>query len=139
MKETLQVGIVHELVYKVPVSKTVPYLYPESKEFQAMPQVFATGFLVGLIEWACMQAIIPHLDQTEHSVGTHVDLSHEAPTPAGLEVYVRVFLAEIKGRRLSFKAQANDGKDVISRGSHERFVVDRQRFLEQVNAKTKSS
>ena len=58
MKATLKPGLTHELKFQVPETKTVPNLYPESFEFQAMPEVFATGFMVGLIEWACLLAII---------------------------------------------------------------------------------
>ena len=52
MKESLKAGIEHELRFRVPDSKTVPALYPESPEFQVMPRVFATGYMIGLIEWA---------------------------------------------------------------------------------------
>ena len=129
MKESLRSGIEHELRFVVPGSKTVPNLYPESEEFGAMPEVFATGFFVGLVEWACIQAINPHLDwPREQTLGTHVDLTHEAATPPGMEVTVRVRLEEVDGRRLKFAVQASDGVDVIGRGSHGRFVIDRGRF-----------
>ena len=62
MKESLKPGIGYEHRFVVPDSKTVPALYPESPEFTAMPKVFATGFLVGLIEWTCIKAVNPHLD-----------------------------------------------------------------------------
>jgi len=62
MKETLKPGIKLEHRFTVPPSKTVPALYPESDEFVAMPEVFATGFLVGLLEWTCIKAVNPHLD-----------------------------------------------------------------------------
>ena len=60
MKESLKPGIRYEHKFVVPQSKTVPALYPESEEFVAMPEVFATGFLVGFLEWACIKAINPH-------------------------------------------------------------------------------
>lgn len=50
MKESLQAGIEHELRFRIPESKTVPALYPEAEEFQEMPDVFATGFFIGLLE-----------------------------------------------------------------------------------------
>jgi predicted thioesterase len=52
MKDSLKPGITHEHRFVVPVNKTVPHLYPESDEFGGMPEVFATGFMVGLLEWA---------------------------------------------------------------------------------------
>ena len=128
MKPTLAPGIEHELRFTVPLAKTVPHLYPESPGFAAMPEVFATGFMVGLIEWACIDAIAPHLDEGELSLGVHVDLSHEAATPPGMEVVARVRLAEVEGRRLTFAAEAHDAQDRICAGRHVRFVIDRTRF-----------
>jgi len=140
VKESLKPGIEHEFRYRVPESKTVPALYPESPEFQAMPRVFATGFLVGLIEWACIRAVNPHLDwPREMTVGTHVDLSHEAATPPGLEVRVRVKLIEVDGRRLAFEVEADDGLQAVSRGTHQRFVIDAERFNERMRHKAASA
>jgi len=139
MKDTLRPGIRYEHRFIVPPSKTVPSLYPESEEFVAMPEVFATGFLVGFLEWACIRAINPHLDwPEEQTVGTHIDISHEAATPPGLEVTATVELTEVDGRRLVFAVEAYDGVDVISRGRHERFVIDKQKFDARVNEKKKT-
>ena len=136
MKESLKPGIKYEHKFVVPLSKTVPSLYPESEEFLAMPEVFATGFLVGFLEWACIKAIRPHLDWPhEQSLGTHIDVSHEAATPPGLEVTAIVELVEVSGRKLVFTVEANDGVDLISRGRHERFVIDKDRFLTNVQKK----
>jgi len=129
MKPTLQAGLTLSFICVVPENKTVPHLYPESHWFRAMPEVFATGFMVGLIEWACIDAINPHLDwPAEQSLGTHVDLSHEAATPPGRTVTVSGRLASIEGRKLSFEVTAHDGVATICRGRHERVVVDVARF-----------
>ncbi len=85
MKATLKPGLTHRFTYQVPQNKTVPHLYPEVAEFQAMPEVFATGFMVGLMEWTCMQLLAPHLDPGEGSLGVHIDVSHTAATPPGLD------------------------------------------------------
>src|SRR6516225_9726228 len=73
MKPTLKAGLTHRLSYKVPENKTVPYTYPESPEISAMPKVFATGFMIVLMEWACTQLLAPHLDPGEGSLGVHHD------------------------------------------------------------------
>ena len=123
MRESLKAGIHYEHKFLVPKSKTVPALYPESEEFLVMPEVFATGFLVGFIEWACIKAVKPHLDwPDEQSVGTKIDVSHEAATPPGLEVTAKVELIEVDGRKLIFSVQAFDNLDCISRGRHERGI-----------------
>lgn len=140
MKPSLTVGITYEHAFKVPPSKTVPALYPESEDFLSMPEVFATGFLVGFLEWACIKAISPHLDSPqEQSVGTHINVSHEAATPAGLTVIAKVELTKIEGRRLTFKVEAHDGVDLISQGTHERFVIDREKFDAKVLIKRQAS
>ena len=84
MKPTLRAGLKHRFAYTVPASKTVPQLYPEAPQLQSMPEVFATGFMVGLMEWTCVQLLEPHLDQGEGSLGTHIDVSHKSATPPGM-------------------------------------------------------
>jgi fluoroacetyl-CoA thioesterase len=136
MKATLKPGITYQHRYVVPSSKTVPALYPEADEFLAMPEVFATGYLVGFLEWACIKAINPHVDwPREQTVGTHIDVSHEAATPPGLEVTARVELVEVSGRKLVFAVEAHDGVELISRGRHERFVIDKDKFDAKIVAK----
>lgn len=136
MKDTLQPGIEHLFRFTIPASKTVPSLYPEAAEFQAMPEVFATGYLVGFLEWACIRALNPHLDwPEEQTVGTHVDISHEAATPPGLEVTAKVKLLEVEGRRLLFAVEAHDGVDLITRGTHERYIINKVRFTQKLQAK----
>jgi fluoroacetyl-CoA thioesterase len=136
MKNTLKPGIKFEHQYVVPISKTVPALYPESEEFVAMPEVFATGFLVGFLEWTCIKAINPHLDwPLEQTVGIHINVSHEAATPPGQEVTATVELIAVEGRRLVFNVEAHDGVELISKGQHERFVINKQKFDAKVLAK----
>jgi fluoroacetyl-CoA thioesterase len=136
MKPTLVPGIEYEMQYSVPPSKTVPALYPEAAEFQEMPEVFATGYLVGLLEWTCVKAVNPHLDwPREQTVGTHINVSHTAATPPGLLVTVKVRLVEVQGRKLAFEVEAHDGIDSITKGTHERFVIDREKFGARVRDK----
>jgi fluoroacetyl-CoA thioesterase len=136
MKHTLRPGLTYQFKFRVPPTKTVPHLYPESESFQQMPQVLATGFLVGLLEWACIEALRPHLDwPREQSLGTRVNFSHLAATPPGLTVTVDVKLEKIEGRKLGFLLTAHDGVDLIAEGTHERFVIDAGRFNARVAEK----
>ncbi|MBI5277424.1 MAG: thioesterase family protein [Burkholderiales bacterium] len=139
MKSTLVPGLRFQHRFVVPAAKTVPALYPESEDFRAMPEVFATGFLVGFLEWACILAIKPHLDWPEElTLGTHIDVSHESATPAGLEVTADVELLAVEGKKLTFAVQAHDGVDRIAAGRHERFIVNRAKFDARMAAKGKS-
>ena len=129
MKDFLKPGLTHQFKYTVPDNKTVPFLYPEADEFQEMPKVLATGFMVGLFEWTCIQAINPHIDwPREQTVGIGVQLSHLAATPPGLTVTVEVKLEEVEGRKLLFSIIGYDGIDKISEGTHERFIIDAAKF-----------
>ena len=140
MKDSLKPGIRYEHKFVVPPSKTVPYLYPESEEFVAMPEVFATGYLVGFLEWGCIRAINPHIDwPREQTVGTHIDVSHEAATPPGLEITETIELIEVDGRKLVFAVEAHDGVDLISKGRHERIIIDKEKFEIKVNKKKNSA
>ena len=139
MKATLKPGLKHSFSYKVPENKTVPYTYPESPIIAQMPKVFATGFMIVLMEWTCTQLMEPYLDAGEGSLGTHVDVSHLAATPPGLTVKVDVEVAEVQGRKIVFKVSAHDGVDLIGEGRHERVVVAWNRFNEKVVDKAKAA
>jgi fluoroacetyl-CoA thioesterase len=133
---SLKPGLSYEFSFTIQDNKTVPHLYPESSEFSIMPKVFATGFMVGLFEWACIQAIKSHIDwPDEQTVGTAVNLTHEAATPPGLTVTVRVILQSVEGRKLTFSIIADDGVDKISEGTHERFIINAPKFNEKMKAK----
>lgn len=140
MKETLKPGLAYQFQFKIPPTKTVPHLYPESEAFQQMPQVLATGYMVGLLEWACIEAIRPHLDwPREQSLGTRVNFSHLAATPPGLTVTVNVRLDKVEGRKLGFSITAHDGVDKITEGTHERVVIDAAKFSAKVADKSRST
>ena len=136
MRESLQPGLTSEFKFKIPENKTVPFLYPEAAEFQVMPKVLATGFMVGLLEWACIKAINPHIDWPgEQTVGVSVNFSHLAATPPGLTVTVKVKLEKVEGKKLTFSIIADDGVDKISEGTHERFIIDAAKFNARLEVK----
>jgi fluoroacetyl-CoA thioesterase len=136
MKDTLKPGLTWQHRFTVTAEKTVPHLYPESDMFRQMPGVFATGFMVGLLEWACIELLRPHLDwPAEQSLGTHVDFSHLAATLPGMTVTVDVRLDEVDGRKLTFSVTAHDGVDTISEGRHQRMLIDAERFRARIASK----
>ncbi len=136
MSDSLKEGLLVEFRYVVPADKTVPNLYPEAEEFQLMPKVFATGFMVGLFEWACIRAIKPYLNYPEEqTVGIQVNVSHIAATPPGLTITVKGRLHKIEGRKLSFSIEADDGTEKISEGTHERFIIYTDRFNRKMEEK----
>lgn len=135
MKSTIRAGLTQDLSFTVTNAKTVPALYPESAQFAGMPAVFATGFMVGLFEWACMELLAPHLEEGEGSLGVGVEFTHLAATPPGLTVLVRAELTGIEGRNLEFKVEGHDGLDVIGGGTHRRAVVRFDKFAQRTAEK----
>jgi len=136
MKASLLPGLRHQSTLLVREQHLVPALFPDNAESQIRPPVFATGFLVGFLELACVELIIPHLDwPQEQAVGTRIDVTHEAATPAGMIIVATVELVEVAGRCLRFYVEAHDGIDLVSRGYHERMIIDRQRFTEKTYKK----
>ena len=135
MKPTLKPGLTHSFSYRVPENKTVPFTYPESPEIAAMPKVFATGFMIVLMEWTCLQLLAPHLDAGEGSVGIHVDVSHTAATLPGMTVTVQAECIAVEGRKATFNVRAHDGVDLIGEGRHERAVVVWDKFNARIAEK----
>jgi len=139
VKNGLQSGLTFEFKFKIPENKTVPFLYPESSEFQAMPRVLATGFMVGLFEWACIRFVNPYIDwPREQTVGIDVKFNHMAATPPELTVTVKGKLEAVEGRKLVFSIVADDGIDTISEGTHDRFIIDAAKFNAKMAAKIDS-
>lgn len=139
MLPTLAVGDASTMTYRVPATKTVRHVYEESPEFAGFPEVFATGFLVALVEWACTRALIPHLEPGEGTLGIGIDLSHDAPTPPGFVVTVRTTVTAVEERRVTWSVRADDGVDTIAAGTHRRAVVDLARFQRRVEAKVRAA
>jgi fluoroacetyl-CoA thioesterase len=135
MKPTLKLGLQHRVTYTVAERTTVPYTFPECAILASMPKVFATGFMVVLMERACTELLVAHLDEGEGSVGVHVDVSHLAATPVGMTVTVDAECVQIVDRRVAFNVRAHDGLDLIGEGRHERFVVNWDKFNARVAAK----
>jgi fluoroacetyl-CoA thioesterase len=135
MKSTLQPGLTYTHRVIVTERHTVPALLPESAEFRAMPSMLATGYMVGIFEWACIELLRPHLDSGEGSLGTHVDFSHSAATPPNFSLEVVATLTRVDGRSLHFSIRGHDGVDLIGEGSHRRAVVTWERFATKLAAK----
>ena len=99
-------------------------------------EVFATPFMIGLMEDAAATVIAPHLPAGGSSVGTSVDVKHLAATPVGMTVRAEATLLETDGRRFLFAVEAWDDKEKIGEGRHERFAVpDLAKFLARVMKK----
>ena len=98
-------------------------------------KVFATPMMIALMEKTCRLSVQPFLEEGETTVGTHVDVSHEASTPLGMKVWVESELTEIDRRRLVFSVKAYDEKGLIGQGRPERFIVNSENFQSKAQSK----
>jgi fluoroacetyl-CoA thioesterase len=134
----LEPGLTHTFRFTVTEEQTVPNLFPGSEVFGKMPAVLATGYFVGLCEWACMEAMAPFQAEGDGSVGTMINVTHTAPTLPGMEVTIQVICLTVDGKRTLWEIEARDEKDPIGRGKHERFSVKWDRFHKMLEEKKSS-
>ena len=119
MKDTLEPGIESTSTPTVTEDMAPPHL---------PAKVLGTPAMVGLIEWACFELAQPHLDDGETTVGTHVSVSHTGPAFPGESLEIDARLVAREKRRLTFEVEVRSPRDAISTGTHQRAVVDLERF-----------
>jgi fluoroacetyl-CoA thioesterase len=129
---TLKAGLRFSPRMTVSACHTVPEVDHSWPGFKNMPSVFATAMMIGFIEQTCIEALRPHLTAQQRTVGTHVDVSHVAATPAGMSVTAEIELIAIEGRSLCFRVRCADDAGVISEGTHTRAVIEFDKFWKRV-------
>ena len=97
--------------------------------------VFATPSMICLMEQAAQASVAEYLEEGKGTVGTKIAVTHDAETPLGMKVWAESELVEVDRRRLVFEVAAYDECGLIGRGTHERFIIDSDKFLAKVNAK----
>ena len=97
--------------------------------------VFATPMLVALVEQTCYESVLPYLDEGQGTVGTLVNVTHVSATPIGKRVWCDSELTEVDRRRLVFSVKAYDEYGMIGEGTHERFIIDTEKFMAKISAK----
>lgn len=97
--------------------------------------VLSTPMLVQLIEEAAIACVAPLLSPEQISLGTHIDLEHHKPVPVGFIVRTEVEIVLVDGPRVSFAVQVFDEQEAVAEGTHERYLMDRARFLAKLEEK----
>ncbi len=100
----------------------------------ALP-VYGTPFLCALMEKAAWSSIAPYLAEGESTVGSRLEVSHLSATPVGMTVRAESEVTAVEGRKLTLKVSAYDGKGLVGEGTHERFIVSNERFLQKAAGK----
>ena len=121
MKESLAVGISHEKEVAITDKMGVSHLGEG-------PGVLSTPSMIGLIEQTCLESTAPHLDHNEQTVGTMVHIWHKAAVKIGETVRISCKILERDRRKLLFEVKVMHGETVAGEGTHERFVIDLNKF-----------
>jgi predicted thioesterase len=119
VKDTLVAGISNETNHTVTKAMSPVHL---------PIVVLSTPTMIGLIEGTCLNSVAGHLDEGETTVGTHVCVSHEAAVREGEQFVITSRLTSIDRRRLKFDVEVEGPSGTVSRGTHERAVVQLQRM-----------
>jgi predicted thioesterase len=127
--ENIRMGLVGEKATAVSKALLATHLGSGSVE------VYATPGMIALMEAAAVAAIDPLLPEGQSSVGVALDVKHLAATPPGEEVRARAEVTGVDGRKVTFRVQAWDEHELIGEGTHVRYVVDVDRFVERVQSK----
>ena len=98
-------------------------------------KVFATPAMIALMEKTAWMSVAPELGEGEGTVGTLLNVTHDAPTPIGMKVWCESTLEEVDGRRLVFSVEAFDEKGRIGGGRHVRFIVGNEKFQAKADRK----
>ena len=122
---------------KCQLEQTVTEDLTAAKIGSGLLPVFGTPYLAAMLENAAMTALQTFLEEGKGSVGTHLDISHDAPTPVGMKVWVEAEIVGVSenGKMVDFKVSAWDEKGPIGSGTHTRAIISPDRFLTKCNAK----
>ena len=136
MRPGLMIGARHVVRYTVPVHQTVPDLLPALAEFRRGQPVFATGFMVGLMEAPCMAAVYPYLEPGEVTVGTQIIMTHLSASPPGTPLVAEARAVAVDGRSVRFAVVVADAAgQIAAAGEHGLRAVDAARFRARLAAK----
>jgi fluoroacetyl-CoA thioesterase len=102
-------------------------------------RVLATPVMINLIEAAALAAVEQSLPEDHQSLGTHLDITHIAATPVGMRVRATAEVTRVEGRTIYLKVRAEDERELIGEGTHERVVVNLERFDKRVQDKARGA
>ncbi len=102
-------------------------------------EVFATPAMCALMEEAAQAAVQPHLEEGEGTVGISLSISHDAPSPIGSTITATATVTAVEGRKITFAIEASDGVGIIGKGTHERFVINNEKFMAKVGTREASN
>ena len=131
MSEELKAGLTHKMERQVTEDLSAQKVFPH------VPNVYATRAMVGHFEEVCAEMVLPYLGEGEQTVGIGMKFSHMAATPIGMKVRFTAKLVEVEGRKLTFEVEGFDEVEKIGQGTHERFIINAEKFNSKIAQKGK--
>ena len=131
MSEELKAGLTHEIERQVTEDLSAQKVFPH------VPNVYATRAMVGHFEEVCAEMVLPYLGEGEQTVGIGMKFSHIAATPIGMKVRFTAKLVEVEGKKLSFEVEGFDEVEKIGKATHDRFIINAEKFNSKIAAKGK--
>ena len=125
----MNIGIKHTVTETVTLEKTA------ANVGSGLLPVYATPAMIALMEKCASECVAPFIEEGKSSVGTMINVKHLAASPIGITITCTATLTEIDGRRLAFSIEASDEKGPIGEATHERFIIDVERFMAKCNSK----
>ena len=133
MTEELKAGITHQIERKTTEDMSAQKVYPH------VPNVYATRAMVGHIEEVCADLVLPYLGDGEQTVGTGMKFKHMAATPLGMKVRYNAKLTVVDGPKLTFEVEGFDEVDKIGEATHQRFIINADKFNSRVAQKAEKA
>ena len=131
MSEELKAGLTHKIERQVTEDLSAQKVFPH------VPNVYATRAMVGHFEEVCAEMVLPYLGEGEQTVGIGMKFSHIAATPIGMKVRFTAKLVEVEGKKLTFEVEGFDEVEKIGKATHERFIINAEKFNSKIAEKGK--
>lgn len=133
MSEELKPDMTHKIERHVTEDLSAQKVFPH------VPNVYATRAMVGHFEEVCAEMVLPHLGEGEQTVGINMKFSHTAATPIGMNVRFEAKLIEVDGKKLTFEVEGFDEVDKIGEATHQRFIINADKFNAKMAEKAKKT
>ncbi|MCC5931561.1 MAG: thioesterase family protein [Cyclobacteriaceae bacterium] len=128
MESQLKPGLTHQKEELVTFEKTAAAVG------SGLVEVYATPAMIAFMENTSSEMVVKYLPEGDNTVGSEVNITHVKPTAVGKKVYCESTITQIEGRKISFKVRAWDEQGEIGHGTHTRFIINTERFMNKVMA-----
>jgi predicted thioesterase len=128
MKDTLAVGMTTTRRFDIDKESTISFMGDELR-------VYGTPMMARDIEITCLEMVLEHLDDGENTVGARIEVDHLGASLMDSWVDITATVVDVDGRRITLEAEVKDPLDTVGKAKHVRFVIDKERQKQRLQAK----